>query len=78
MDKLQTGGNDFCKNEFMTAVRIHTPAEMIAVVLDPAMLDTSLWRGPLQFHLGGHLYIDFTTPAKHEENFSFLLDRINA
>ncbi|GBG16135.1 Hypothetical Protein FCC1311_116102, partial [Hondaea fermentalgiana] len=78
MGKLQAGGNDFCKDEFMTAVRIHTPAKMIAVVLEPAMLDTSLWRGPLQFRLGGHLYIDFTTPAKRQENFSVLLDRINA
>ncbi|GBG34942.1 Protein kinase, putative, partial [Hondaea fermentalgiana] len=77
MHKLETGGNDYCKDEFMTAVRIHTPARMIPVVLEAAMLDQSLWRGPLQFSLGGHLYIDFTTPAKRERYFSFLLVRIS-
>ncbi|GBG35108.1 Hypothetical Protein FCC1311_113312, partial [Hondaea fermentalgiana] len=78
MDKLQSDDEDFCKEEFLAATRVRKTRNMIAVVVDPAMLDTSLWRGPLQLKLGGHLYIDFTTPAKREENFPSLLERINA
>ncbi|GBG33918.1 Ankyrin repeat and KH domain-containing protein 1 [Hondaea fermentalgiana] len=78
MHKLQGDGEDYCKDEFLAATRVRKSRNMISVIVDPTMLDTSLWRGPLQLKLGGNLYIDFTTPAKRVENFSQLLDRINA
>ncbi|GBG31758.1 Hypothetical Protein FCC1311_079832, partial [Hondaea fermentalgiana] len=75
MDKLQSDNENFCKEDFLAAARVRKTRNTIAVVVDPAMLVTSVWRGPLQLKLGGHLYIDFTSPAAREESFPSLLER---
>jgi alpha-tubulin suppressor-like RCC1 family protein len=64
MDKVKqisssTAGNiDYCQMEFMYAKR--QKKQMIVVVLEPELKDTSLWTGPVGALLGGELYIDLS------------------
>ncbi|GBG30492.1 Ankyrin repeat and protein kinase domain-containing protein 1 [Hondaea fermentalgiana] len=78
MEKVGQDSSDYCKDEYQAAVNVLGPENMIPVVVDPEMLDTRTWTGLLQYNLGSLLYIDFTSPAKREANFSFLLQQIRA
>lgn len=62
VDKVNTPENitDNCKKEFMYAARKHTASQILPVVMEPRMLETSLWVGPVAFELGGTLYTDLT------------------
>lgn len=74
MEKLQVEqGIDYCSVEFTTAAKVHGPQNMIAVVLEPEMRDQRTWRGPLQGYLGEAIFLDFSTPAKIEENMPALI-----
>jgi len=49
MEKLMTTTSiqENCKKEFKYAVRRHTEAKMIPVIMEPEMKDCSTWSGPL-------------------------------
>ena len=49
MEKLRTpaGIHDNCKTEFKYAIRRHTEAKVIPVIMDPSMKDSNAWLGPL-------------------------------
>lgn len=66
---------DWCEFEFTYIVdgRKH---EMIPVVMEEAMLETSVWRGPVKGHLGGMMYIDFTSDDKLDACVAQICDRI--
>jgi len=77
MEKLEReDGVDYCRNEFLTAANIKGGQNMIPCVMEPRMLDQSKWTGPLQFHLGTKLYVDFTTDEKVISNIGALVQRI--
>ena len=57
---------DNCFTEFSYAVRAHTPANMLCVVMEPRMKRTNTWKGLLAMKLGGNLYADFTDDSKLE------------
>jgi flagellar biosynthesis GTPase FlhF len=55
---------DNCYFEFDYASR-HLPDEMIPVVMEPCMINKSMWNGRLNSELGGLLYVDM---SKDEES----------
>ncbi|CAK9019208.1 Ankyrin-3 (ANK-3) (Ankyrin-G) [Durusdinium trenchii] len=62
---------------FVTACTINGTPNMIPVVMEPRMLNTAKWRGPLQFRLASHLVVDFTTDDKVAANMSQLVKLIS-
>ena len=66
MEKVK-GDNqtDNCWTEFSYALRLHTPTNMLCVVMEPRMKRTQ-WNGILGMKLGGALYADFTDDSKLE------------
>ena len=81
MEKRMTTANiqDNCKKEFKYAVRRHTEAKMIPVIMEPEMKDCSKWSGPLAMELGGTLWVDLSDTAfdSSSTGFSRLCDEIN-
>lgn len=71
MNKLARTIDDVCKNEFLQAREFHKPEDLIAIVIDPAVTDSSRWTGLLAESKQN--VIDFSTPEKRNANFSQLL-----
>ncbi|CAK9086071.1 Putative ankyrin repeat protein L93 [Durusdinium trenchii] len=76
MDKLQSLSEDYCREEFLAACNISGTRNMIAVVMEPRMLDQRAWRGPLQLKMGTHLFLDFSTDEAMDANLPELLNRL--
>jgi len=81
MEKLMTPAHvqDNCKKEFKYAVRRHTEAKMVPVIMEPGMKDTSKWSGPLAMELGGTLWVDLSDASVDSttDGFGRLCDEIN-
>ena len=81
MDKLMTATHiqDNCKKEFKYAVRRHTEAKMIPVIMEPEMKDSSKWSGPLVMELGGTLWVNLSETSfdSTRDGFGRLCDEIN-
>ena len=56
MDKVAQEGNDNCKREFEYAYQKRTTLNMLPVVMEDAMADTSAWRGSLGLALCNERY----------------------
>jgi chemotaxis protein histidine kinase CheA len=69
---------DNCYFEFDYASR-HLPDEMIPVVMEPYMINKSMWNGRLNSELGGLLYVDMSKDeeAIFERKCDELATRIN-
>jgi hypothetical protein len=68
MNKVNgTDGRDCCKIEFNYAFDKLGPQRMIAVVLDPELLDTKKWRGSLGAALGSQLYMNMANCDLEDE-----------
>jgi hypothetical protein len=52
--------------EFEYAYRRRTPLNMLPVVMEESMTDTSQWNGSLGIVLGSHLYYKLTSDADAE------------
>jgi len=76
---LGAGVQDHCKKEFKYAVRQHSDAKMIPVIMEPEMKECSRWTGPLAMELGGTLWVDLsdTVLNGNSEEFGRLCDEIN-
>ena len=66
-------GRDFCKVEYEKTFRSFGPQKMLPVVMEPAMLDSSEWKGLLSI-IQGNLYIDFS--EDFDENSPGFLEKI--
>lgn len=75
---MEEEGRGVCKEIFTAACRLRGAENLIAVVLEEELLDTDTWTGPLLLELGDSSLIDFTTPAKRQENFEELMNRISS
>ena len=51
---------DNCQKEFMYASRKKTRLNVVAVVMETCMRDTSTWSGLVDFYLGGEMYVDMS------------------
>lgn len=51
MNKVNGDEDDFCKNEFQYSMRRKTTKNIIPVVMEKGMLNTSNWLGPLGLHV---------------------------
>jgi len=77
MKKLEVEDRpEFCRDEFLLAFRTLNPQDVIPVVMEPEMLDTTTWTGPLAFSAGQLLYIDFSEDSKFDEAFAKLFSRL--
>jgi len=54
---------DNCQLEFNYAAWKKGNNNMIPVVMEPEVRDTTTWIGPVKFYLGGQLFVDFAEPA---------------
>ena len=75
---MDEDGADYCRDEFLMAADTLGPSKMVAVVMEPRMLDPRAWRGPLKLRLGAQLFLDFSTDAQVDANMHTLIERINA
>lgn len=66
---------DNCKKEFQYAELTKGAEKMIAVVMEPELLDPSTWNGPVGMNLAGKLYIDFTCDSRVETVASLLCSK---
>ncbi|XP_063682406.1 uncharacterized protein LOC134817197 [Bolinopsis microptera] len=75
-----TGDNasDNCKLEFNHAARVLTSANLLPVVMESSMTNTSDWKGSIGIQLGNKLYVNMTgnvnDPVYLEEKIQELLD----
>jgi alpha-tubulin suppressor-like RCC1 family protein len=67
---------DYCQMEFGYALRTKKVTNMIPVVMEAEMLDTSKWFGPVGAALGGQLYIDMSSEDKFDQGIKLLHKRI--
>mmetsp|Transcript_29549 Transcript_29549/g.42190 ORF Transcript_29549/g.42190 Transcript_29549/m.42190 type:complete len:129 (-) Transcript_29549:335-721(-) len=67
---------DNCKLEFEYAARKKGRNKMVSVVMEPEVRDTKTWIGPVDFHLGGKLYVDCGQPTLFPEKINELHSRI--
>jgi hypothetical protein len=67
---------DNCKYEFTYAMNQLGSQNMIPVIMEPEMKDTSKWKGELGAALGSMLYIDFTNVTEIEKKYDELYKRI--
>lgn len=79
VEKVKNGADsartDWCSVEFNYASNMKTD-KMIAVVMEPEMLDQTKWRGPVGSRLGGSLFVDFTSNDKLESCLQLLCSLI--
>jgi len=77
MEKLEIEDRaDFCRDEYLLAFRTFQPRDIIPVLMEPEMRDPNTWTGPLAFHAGQLLYIDFSNDSKFDEAFAKLFSRL--
>lgn len=69
--------NDNCKVEFRHARKQRTTDNMISVVMENAVKDTSQWQGPVGMYLGEHLYVNMTSDDKLESGIDDLVKELN-
>ena len=62
----ERGTEDNCHAEFAYAVQRKGVGRIVAVVAEPELLDTRLWRGPVGLRLNGLLYIDMSKDGGEE------------
>jgi len=67
---------DNCQLEFKYATRRKGNNKMIPVVMEPTVRDMRTWTGPVDFQLGGQLYVDFAEPTLTPEKVHELHSRI--
>lgn len=67
------GLDEACKAEFEYSLRRHGAKRMIAVVLDPACLDTSTWTGAVGFKLGSQIYHNLSGDTFGDEQIQRLI-----
>jgi len=67
---------DNCKYEFTYAMNQLGSQNMIPVIMEPEMKDTTKWKGELGAALGSMLYIDFTSVTDIEKKYDELYKRI--
>ena len=67
-----TNTKDNCKKEFMYSSREKGGHGMVGVVMEPAMTDKTLWKGPVGLNLSeDELVVDFSDPAMWEDENKF-------
>ena len=80
MDKVagknKQAPNDWCQLEFQRAFRLFGAANMIAVVMDNEVLDSSKWRGSVATVFANSIVIDFTSDARLDDATKELCARI--
>lgn len=76
MEKVNLEGEDNCKLEFTYAMQQKGAKNLIPVVMEPGMLDTSKWKGLLSMYLGQTLYVDMSTDELAKQNMGKLVDEI--
>jgi len=67
--------SDNCKLEFKYAAR-RREGMLIPCVMEPSLLDTRDWSGPVGMVLGGDLYIDLSDESRLEEGLDALAQRV--
>jgi alpha-tubulin suppressor-like RCC1 family protein len=72
----KSGDLDYCQMEFGYALRTKKVTNMIPVVMEAEMLDTSKWFGPVGAALGGQLYIDMSSEDNFDQGIKLLHQRI--
>jgi hypothetical protein len=70
--KSSMGEGDFCRLEFNYAKQKKTASRMLCVVMECECLKNANWSGPVQMHMGGSLFFDFTT----DDNFDVKVDNL--
>ena len=58
---------DNCRKEFQYAETVKGGGGMIAVVMEPELLRTQRWNGPVAMVLANKIYVDFSSDDKLEE-----------
>jgi len=80
IDKVQGYGrrglDENCKAEFEYALRRHGTQRMLAVVMDPACLDTATWTGAVGFRLGSQIYHNLSDEPTDAERLKSLVEAI--
>jgi hypothetical protein len=61
MEKVAEDADNNCKFEFEYALNKRTTLNMLPIVMEESVADTSEWRGSLSMTLGRHLYRKLTT-----------------
>lgn len=67
MDKVMSGAetNQFEPRHYEFAyASVRRPRKMIAVVMEPELLDAGLWKGPVSARLGSNEFVDFSADDK--------------
>ena len=78
IDKVRQADNpnDYCKLEFKYSSSRKTADNMLAIVVEPGVRDTSTWDGDVGFFLGSYIYYDIS--AWNDLNFDTLLDGLHS
>jgi len=73
-----TNANDNCKLEFNYSSNTKSASRMIAVPMEPHLLDPKQWSGTVGLHLGSHLYFADLAFDIHAEpaRFEAAVDKI--
>jgi hypothetical protein len=69
VEKIMSGSEsdktDWCHYEFIYA-GLQKPNKMIAIVMEPDMIDTKRWKGAVGARLGTKIFVDYSSEEKLE------------
>ncbi len=79
MEKVASlNASDNCKKEFQYSEIKKTSDNMIPIVMEPELLDTGKWFGPVAMNLSGKLYIDYSEDDKLSSVVENLISRTSS
>lgn len=76
LEKVSSEGDNYCKHEFNFAIERKGTSRIIPVVMEPALLDTKRWFGPVGLFLNKALYVDMSSDSLIIKNETTLRRRI--